>query len=189
MTATTRRGAWAAASAAFLVLALNSACDSGGDDGPAPSTRTFATTDSPDPPTAGTSPPVSRSPTPTGTAPEDPAEAAKEIREAWRILFAPESSVDERSDVIEDGYENALMTENLFADPLGRRLRAEVTSVSYTSSLNADVRYALTREGRRLDTGGPGAAVLQDDTWKVALQTVCDLTRHAKDAPQAPRCG
>jgi hypothetical protein len=187
MTATARRGAWAAASAVFLVLALTSACDSGGDDGPAPSTRTLAT-DSPDPTTAGTSPPVSRSPMPTGTTPEDPAEAEKEIREAWRILFAPESSVDERSDVIEDGYENALMTENLFADPLGSRLRAEVTSVSYISSLSADVRYALTREGRRLDTGGPGAAVFQDDTWKVALQTVCDLTWHAKDAPQAPRC-
>ncbi len=187
MTATTRRGAWAAASAVTLALALTSACDSGGDGGPAHPTRTPAT-DSPAPPTAGTPPSVSHSPTPTGTAPEAPAEAEKEIREAWRILFAPESSVDERSDVIEDGYENALMTENLFADPLGSRLRADVTSVSYTSSLSADVRYALTREGRRLDTGGPGAAVFQDDIWKVALQTVCDLTRHAKDAPQAPRC-
>ncbi|WP_329341013.1 hypothetical protein OG252_34290 [Streptomyces sp. NBC_01352] len=187
MTATTRRGAWATASAVTLVLALTSACDSGDGDETAPSTRTPATAP-PDPTTAATSPPVSRSPTPTGTAPEDPVEAEKEIREAWRILFAPESSVDERSDVIEDGYENALMTENLFADPLGSRLRAEVTSVSYTSSLSADVRYTLTREGRRLDTGGPGAAVLQDDTWKVALQTVCDLTRHATDAPQAPSC-
>jgi hypothetical protein len=60
--------------------------------------------------------------------------------------------------------------------------------VAYTSDEYAEVAYDLTREGRRLDPGGPGEAVLQDGGWKVALRTVCALTRHAEDAPEAPGC-
>jgi hypothetical protein len=178
-----RRGAWVVAAA--VVLALAGACDDGGDtEGGAPRTTRPPATDSPGPP----SPSVSPSPTPTGTAPEDPKEAEQEIREAWRVFFDPGSSTAERVDVVENGEENELMIRNLFADPLGQQLRTDVTSVSYTSSLHADVDYTLTREDRRLDTGGPGAAILQDATWRIALRTVCGLTQHAKDAPEAPSC-
>jgi hypothetical protein len=185
MPATTRRAACAMAATVALVLA--SSCDSDGGKG-APRTSRPSATASSSPTEAGTSPSVSESAVPTDTAPEDPQQAEQDIRDAWQVFFAPESSLDERSEVVESGDENALMIDNLFRDPLGGKLRADVTSVSYTSDLNADVAYTLTRDGRRLDTRGPGAAVLQDDAWKIALRTVCDLTRHAKDAPEAPSC-
>lgn len=185
MTSTTARVASAVAAAA--ALALIGACDSGGDGGAPEATRPSASDSSGSAPASG-SPSVSVSPTPTGTAPEDPEEAEQEIREAWRVFFGPASSLEERSEVVESGEQNALMIDNLFRDPLGRRLRAEVTSVSYTTSEDATVAYTLTRDGRRLDTGGPGASVLQDGTWKIALRTVCSLTRHADDAPSAPSC-
>ncbi|WP_405639424.1 hypothetical protein [Streptomyces sp. NBC_00019] len=187
MPATTRREA--CAMAAILALVLTSSCDSGGDGGKgAPQTSRPAATASSSPTEAGTSPSVSESAVPTDTAPEDREQAEQGIRDAWQVFFAPDSSLTERSEVVESGDENALMIDNLFRDPLGSKLRADVTSVSYTSDLNADVAYTLTRDGRRLDTRGPGAAVLQDDAWKIALRTVCDLTRHAKDAPEAPSC-
>ncbi|MFE9438198.1 hypothetical protein ACFYO2_04145 [Streptomyces sp. NPDC006602] len=185
MVSATPRVTWAVVAAAVLVL--TGACDDSGD-GDAPRRTPSPVTESFSPTTAGTSPSVSESITPTGTAPADPEEAEQDIREAWRIFFDPASSLDERSEAVESGEENALMIDNLFRDRLGRRLRADVTSVSYTSDLHADVTYTLTRDSRRLDTGGPGAAVLQDNTWKIALGTVCDLTRHANDAPQAPAC-
>ncbi|KAB1142361.1 hypothetical protein F7R91_29390 [Streptomyces luteolifulvus] len=186
-TPTARRGAWAVAVAALLVL--TGACDSGSGDGGTPRTTVPSAPGPPGPTGVSTSSwPASQSPTPTGTAPEDPEQAEQDIREAWRIFFDPESSSDDRRDVVENGAENELMISNLFDDPLGSKLRADVTTVSYTSSLHADVDYTLTRDGRRLDTGGPGAAVLQEDTWKIALRTVCGLTRHAKDAPEAPSC-
>jgi hypothetical protein len=184
-----RHGTWAVA-LAVTALVLTGACDDGGggDEGASSRTRRPSVTGSPVPTTAGGSPSLSASPAPTATAPSDPAQAERDIREAWTVLFDPESTLDQRSAVVEDGDENALMIDNLFRDPSGSKLRAEVTSVSYTSDVHAEVAYELTREGRRLDTGGPGAAVLQDDSWKVALRTVCTLTRHAEDAPEAPSC-
>ncbi|WP_206440793.1 hypothetical protein [Streptomyces scabichelini] len=184
MTSATRHALWTVAAA--TVLALTGACGDG-DDGAPPTPRPSAT-DSPGPTAGSTSPSISQSPTPTGTAPEDPEEAEEEIREAWRVLFDPQSSLDERADAVEHGEENALMIRNLFADPRGKDLRADVSAVTYASSLYADVDYTLTRDSRRLGNDAPGAAVLQDDTWKVALNTVCALTQHAKDAPKAPAC-
>lgn len=183
-----RHGTWAVA-LAVAALVLTGACDDGdgGDEGPSRTGRPSAT-GSPGPTTAGGSPSPTASPTPTATAPSDPERAEQDIREAWTVLFDPKSSLDQRSDAVEDGDENALMIDNLFRDPSGSKLRAEVTSVSYTSDTVAEVAYELTREGGRLDTGGPGAAVLQDGSWKVALRTVCALTRHAEDAPEAPSC-
>ncbi|MFJ9152097.1 hypothetical protein ACIRP7_29485 [Streptomyces sp. NPDC102270] len=187
-TSPARHGSWAVA-LAVAALVLTGACGDGdgGDDG-ASRTGSPSVTGSPGPTTAAGSPTRSVSPTPTATAPSDPEQAERDIREVWTVLFDPKSSLDQRSDAAEDGDENALMIDNLFRDPSGSKLRAEVTSVSYTSDALAEVAYDLTREGRRLDTGGPGAAVLQDGGWKVALRTVCSLTRHAVDAPEAPSC-
>ncbi|MEU0206932.1 hypothetical protein ABZ235_30020 [Streptomyces canus] len=185
-----RHGTWAVA-LAVTALVLTGACDDndGGGDGGASRTARSSAAGSPGAATtAGGSPSLSASPAPTATAPLDPRQAEQEIREAWTVLFDPKSSLDQRSDVVEDGDENALMIDNLFRDPSGSKLRAEVTTVSYTSDVHAEVAYDLTREDRRLDPGGPGAAVLQDGGWKVALRTVCALTRHAEDAPEAPSC-
>ncbi|WP_406179883.1 hypothetical protein [Streptomyces canus] len=184
-----RHGTWAVA-LAVTALVLTGACDDndGGGDGGASRTARSSAAGSPGATTAGDSPSLSVSPAPTATAPSDPRQAEQEIREAWTVLFDPKSSLDQRSDVVEDGDENALMIDNLFRDPSGSKLRAEVTSVTYTSDVHAEVAYDLTREDRRLDPGGPGAAVLQDGGWKVALRTVCALTRHAEDAPEAPSC-
>jgi hypothetical protein len=183
-----RHGTWAVA-LTVAALVLTGACDDGDDaDAGASRTGSPSVTGSPGPTTAGGSPSLSASPAPTATAPSDQEQAEQDIREAWKVLFDPASSLDQRSDVVEDGDENALMIDNLFRDPSGSKLRAEVTAVSYTSDVHAEVAYDLTREGRPLDTGGPGAAVLQDGGWKVALRTVCALTRHAEDAPEAPSC-
>ncbi|MFE3855520.1 hypothetical protein ACFXPN_30845 [Streptomyces griseorubiginosus] len=184
-----RHGTWAVA-LAVTALVLTGACDDqdGGGDGGASRTARSSATGSPVPTAAGTSPSPSAAPTPTPTAPPDPERAEQDIREAWTVLFDPGSSLDERSAVVEDGDENALMIDNLFRDPRGGKLRAEVTSVSYTSDVSAEVAYDLGLDDRRLDTGGPGAAVLQDGRWKVGLRTVCALTRHAQDAPEAPSC-
>lgn len=183
-----RPGTWAVA-LAVTALVLTGACDAeGGGDTPASPTARSSAAGSPGTDTPGGSPSLAASPTPTLAAPSDPAQAEQDIRKAWKVLFDPGSSLEERTDSVEDGDENALMVDNLFRDPSGSKLRAEVTSVSYTSDRYADVVYELTREDRRLDPGGPGAAVLQDGGWKVALRTVCALTRHAEDAPEAPSC-
>lgn len=164
--ATRRAASWATAAVA---LALTVGCDNGGGGGDTtstpPTTSTASTTSTTARPATGSTGPASvsassptapSSPTPTGTAPADPEQAEQDVRQAWQVLFDPESSVDDRSEVVEDGPQNALMIENLFADRLGSRLRAEVTSVSYTTSQDATVSYTLARDGRRLATDGRG---------------------------------
>ncbi|MFF7948302.1 hypothetical protein [Streptomyces griseorubiginosus] len=184
-----RRGAWAVA-LGVAALVLTGACDDqDGGGGAAPSrTARSSVTGSPGKTSAGTPPSASVAPTPTPTAPADPEQAEQDVRKAWGVLFDPGSSLAQRSAVVEDGDENSLMIDNLFRDPSGGKLRAKVTSVSYTSDVHAEVAYDLRLGDRRLDTGGPGAAVLQDGRWKVGLRTVCALTRHAQDAPEAPSC-
>lgn len=183
-----RHGAWAVA-LGVAALVLVGGCDEdeggGGDGLPSRSARP-SVTGPPGRTSTGTSPSASASPTPT--SPADPKRAEQDIRKAWGVLFDPKSSLGERSAVVEDGGENALMIDNLFRDPRGGKLRAEVTSLAYTSDVHAEVAYDLRLGDRRLDTGGPGAAVLQDGRWKVGLRTVCALTRHAQDAPEAPGC-
>ncbi|WP_020133499.1 hypothetical protein [Streptomyces sp. 351MFTsu5.1] len=184
-----RHGAWAVA-LSVAALVLTGACDDqdgGGGGGASRAARTSAT-GSPGTTSPGISASVSVPPTPTPTAPADPVRAEQDVRKAWGVLFDPGSSPPQRTAVVEDGDENSLMIDNLFRDPSGGKLRASVTSVSYTSDVHAEVTYDLRLGDRRLDTGGPGAAVLQDGRWKVALRTVCALTRHAQDAPEAPSC-
>lgn len=90
------RAVWAVVAA--TVLAVTAGCDDGGDSAPRrtppPVTESFSPT------SVRPSPSTSESPTPTGTAPEDPEEAEQDIREAWRVFFDPECSLDERSDVV-----------------------------------------------------------------------------------------
>ncbi|MFE9029028.1 hypothetical protein ACFYOA_22685 [Streptomyces iakyrus] len=127
-------------------------------------------------------------PPPTASAPEDPAEAEEQVRDAWARFFSPETSVEDKSRVAENGGDYQLMIEALVKDPQTRVLRVRVDSVTFTSDLHARVGYTLFSDGRKVGPDDPGASVRQDDTWKISAKTVCSLTKYGKDVPQAPIC-
>lgn len=143
---------------------------------------------SPGTPTRTLPPTTSQAPTPTASAPEDPAEAEEEVRDAWARFFSPETSVEDRADVAEDGDLYQLMIEALAKDPKTRALRVRVDSVTFTSDLHARVGYTLFSGDSKVGPDGPGASVRQDGTWKVSAKTVCSLTKYGKDVPPAPIC-
>ncbi|OEU90302.1 hypothetical protein DB35_03250 [Streptomyces abyssalis] len=176
--------------AAVAALVLVGGCSDGEDKGrPDDSTSPKPASSSSRPsPDASTSPPQSKSPTPTGSAPEHPLRAESEVRNAWQKFFDPGTSVDEKVDLVEDGEQNELMIRPLFTDQRSKELRAATTSVTFRSSQDAEVAYRLTLDGQALEDGDPGGAVLQDKKWKITLQTVCALTKHGRDVPQAPAC-
>ncbi|WP_330308469.1 MULTISPECIES: hypothetical protein [unclassified Streptomyces] len=159
----------------------------GTDDTPPPPP---ATTSSPTPSERPLSPKESiiSSPVPTAAAPEDPARAEEEIRESWARFFSPESSVEDRADVAENGGQYQLMIEALAKDRKSRLLRVRVDSVTFVSDLRARVGYTLFSDGRKVGPENPGESVRQDDTWKVTEKTVCSLTKYGTDVPQAPTC-
>jgi hypothetical protein len=130
-----------------------------GDESPRTTATRPSATSSPGPTAVSSSPEISASPTPTGTAPEDPQEAEEEIRKTWRTFFDPQTEVEDKVDLVENGKLNELMVSGLFADVRGRKLRATVTSVTFLSSLHAQVGYTLTLEGKPLRVTRPGASV------------------------------
>lgn len=171
--------------ATVAATALFAAVASCTDDEPAPAPTTSA---SPSTPSRTLPPTTSRPPSPTASAPEDPAEAEEEIHAAWARFFSPETSVEDKTEVAENGGDYQLMTEALVKDPKSRLLRVRIDSVTFTSDLDARVGYTLFSDGRRVGPDDPGASVRQDGTWKVSAETVCSLTQYGEDVPQAPIC-
>ncbi|WP_063835456.1 hypothetical protein [Streptomyces sp. NRRL S-118] len=180
----------ARAAVAAVALLLTAACDDAQEPPPRPTATGPSATPPSRSPSPGTSPsaPVSPSPAPTAATPEDPAAAQEEIRTSWARFFGPESSVQDRVDVAENGEQYRLMIEALTTDREARLLRVRVDSVTFGSDLRAAVRYKLFSDGRDTGHDAPGSAVYQDGTWKVSFGTVCSLTQYGEDVPQAATC-
>ncbi|MFI1400494.1 universal stress protein [Streptomyces sp. NPDC020681] len=121
--------------------------------------------------------------------------APEEVADRWPYrpvplpdCFVQETSVEDRADVAENGDQYQLMIEALANDPRSRLLRVRIDDVSFTSDLQATIRYILFSDGKKVGPEGPGVSVLQGDTWKISFKTVCSRTKYGKDTPQAATC-
>ncbi len=187
MTGSPRRVACAGAAAA-AALFTGSCTDAGDRGGDGPTTAASSPIAPPTSAIPTPSHPSSASPTPSATGPTDPAQAEKKVRDAWQRFASPKTSVKDKVAAVENGEQYALMIEAWSKDPKARALRVRIDKVTFTSDLDATVRYTLLSHGRKVGPGGPGASVLQNGTWKVSFKTVCSLTRYGKDVPQAAVC-
>ncbi|MBP8535535.1 hypothetical protein [Streptomyces sp. MK37H] len=174
--------------AAAALLTLTAACADDGDPSSRPTTSPSSSRPPSTSPVRTPSTATTPSPTPTASAPDDPADAKKQIRASWSRFFSPRSSVEERAKVAENGDLYKLMLEALADDPKARTLRVRIDSVRFTSDQRATVRYTLFSDGRRVGPTAPGASVRQDGAWKVSFATVCSLTKYGKDVPRAAEC-
>jgi len=170
---TTGRRAAALAAASVLALGL-AACgdDSGGGNESTPPAPSVETT------TAQPSP----------TTPADTAAAEKQIRTNWQKFFDPAVPLDDKAALLENGDKLRPLLESFSNDPRGGQVQAVVDKVEFTSPTGADVTYALTLKGATVLPGATGTAVLQDDTWKVSLKTLCGLVGMDGNATPAPGC-
>ncbi|WP_320784529.1 hypothetical protein [Streptomyces sp. CRN 30] len=169
------RGTRVAAGAAALLLCLGTALAACGDDGDG---------DGDAAPTAASTAPASTAP--SASAPADPAAAEREIKENWTTFFDPESSLAEKSAVLEDGDRMRPVLLAFGGDERGGRVGAEVTRIAFTSSTEADVTYTLTLRGATALPDAAGASVEQDGVWKVSAKTLCGLVRLSGDGSAAP---
>ena len=51
----------------------------------------------------------------------------------------------------------------------------KVTGIEFTSATDANVTYDLLVGGAPALPGSKGTSVLQNDTWKVSMKTLCGL--------------
>jgi len=112
--------------------------------------------------------------TPVALQPADPQQAEQEIDTAFSAVYDGTRPTSERLSYIDDptGVMDAFnrATTGSLAQ-LTSGLQAQVSRVTFTSSVTATVSYSLTASGttaQRL-----GSARLAGGTWKVSRTTVC----------------
>ncbi|MFI8518281.1 hypothetical protein ACIGEZ_10735 [Streptomyces sp. NPDC085481] len=162
-----RRRAAALAAAVVLVLtpAVVSCSDDGGSaSGEASPTTAQATTDQP----------------------PDAAAAKAAITKNWTAFFDPATPTAEKIRLLENGEQMAPVLGAFAGDKNAAQTSAKVTGVEFTSPTHANVTWDLLVAGNPALPDAKGTAVLQNDTWKVSMQTLCGLVQLS--GAQVPGC-
>ncbi len=153
-----------AALVAAAVLVLTPAVASCSDDGEGRSTDLETS-----------APPGMTTVPPDADEPGDPAAAEAEITENWTAFFDPKTPVDQKVRLLEDGEEMRDVLGAFAGDKNAAMTSAKVTGVEFTSDTEANVTYDLLVGGNPALPDAQGTSVLQDDTWKVSVRTLCGL--------------
>ncbi|MEZ3182028.1 hypothetical protein KYY02_26170 [Streptomyces pimonensis] len=163
----------ALAAALSLVLAPGlAACGGDGGDSPSPTSSADGTT----------SAPVS--------APADREAAEREIRRNWEKFFDPETPVDEKKQLLQNGELLGPVLEAFSGDNRVGQLQAKVTDVTFTSPTEADVRFTVALRGATALPDASGTSVDDGGTWKVSVKSLCALVQLSGDGspPDIPGC-
>ncbi|MFD8015808.1 hypothetical protein [Streptomyces sp. NPDC058955] len=158
-----RRAAALAATAVLLLTPAVAACS---DDEPATGNQVTST-----------APPGMTAQPPGAGEPDDPAAAKAEITRNWTAFFDPDTPAAERVELLENGEEMRDVLAAFADNPQAAATTAKVTGVAFTSASGADVTYDLLVGGNPLLPDSRGTSVLQDDTWKVSVKTLCGLVK------------
>lgn len=129
---------------------------------------------------SGTTAPASAS------GPADPVAAKAEITRNWTAFFDPKTPLNERIELLENGDEMAPVIGAFAADKTAGLASAKVTGVTFTSPSGAEVTYDLLVGGDTALPDAKGTSVLQNDTWKVSVKTLCGLVQLS--GAQVPGC-
>lgn len=159
--------------ALLLVLAPGlAACGDGGGDSPAPTPTADGTTSAP------------------ASAPADREAAEREIRQNWEKFFDPQTSLDEKKKLLQNGELLGPVLEALSGDERVGQVQAKVTDVTFASPTEADVKFAVTLKGTTALPDASGVAVEDDGTWKVSVKSLCALVQLSGDGstPDIPGC-
>ncbi|GEB57818.1 hypothetical protein [Streptomyces gardneri] len=125
---------------------------------------------------------VSETPPPGMTAlppgedePADAAAAEAEITKNWTAFFDPKVPAAEKVKLLENGEAMQPVLAAFAGDRNAAMTSAKVTGVEFTSATEANVTYDLLVGGAPALPDSQGTTILQDDTWKVSVKTLCGL--------------
>ncbi|WP_426403313.1 hypothetical protein ACN9M0_07285 [Streptomyces sp. R-07] len=117
---------------------------------------------------------VSSSP-PPADQPADPAAAKAQITKNWTAFFDPNTPVAEKVKLLENGEQMRPVLGAFAGDKNAAMTSAKVTGIEFTSATDANVTYDLLVGGAPALPGSQGTSILQNDTWKVSVKTLCGL--------------
>ncbi|MEU5217947.1 hypothetical protein AB0G79_17355 [Streptomyces sp. NPDC020807] len=124
---------------------------------------------------ASNPPPGMTAQPPDGDEPDDPDAARAEVTKNWETFFDPGTPTSERVELLENGPEMEAVLAAFAGNENAAGTSAEVTEVDFTSDKDADVTYDLQVNGAPALPDAEGTSVLQNDTWKVSVKTLCGL--------------
>ncbi|MGP9021652.1 hypothetical protein ACT1U9_25045 [Streptomyces sp. BR1] len=165
-----RPAAWAAAAVLVLVPVASACSDSTGGSAKSPSPSATAPANSP-----------------ALNQPGDPAAAKAQIEKNWATFFDSKASTEAKVKVLENGDMLRPLLAAFGGDKNAAQSSAKVTAVTFISPTAAAVTYDLLVGGNPALPGAKGTAVLQDQTWKVSVKTLCALVKLSGNAA-APGC-
>ncbi|MFD7325153.1 hypothetical protein ACFV9D_29350 [Streptomyces sp. NPDC059875] len=114
---------------------------------------------------------------PAGDQPADPAAAKAEITKNWTAFFDPKTPTAEKVKLLENGEEMQPVLGAFAGDENAAMTSAKVKGIEFTSPNDANVTWDLLVGGAPALPDSKGTAVLQDDTWKVSVKTLCGLVQ------------
>ncbi|MEV0093137.1 hypothetical protein [Streptomyces sp. NPDC050738] len=136
---------------------------------------------------SGTATTVPATSAPAGGAPADQAAAKQQIEKNWAVFFDPATSTEDKVKVLENGSTLRPLLALFSGDKNASQAKAKVTAVQFTSATSADVTYNLLVGNATALPDSKGTSVLQDQTWKVSVKSLCALVALSGNAA-APGC-
>lgn len=124
----------------------------------------------PSAPTAGASSP--------GSAGNSLAGAEQQVAANWTAFFSAKTSVAKRVELLQDGSQFQAIIQAQEGSSIAQQASATVTKVTMDSPVNptlARVSYSILLAGTPALPGQTGTAVLQGGTWKVGVDSFCNL--------------
>ncbi|MFE0701755.1 hypothetical protein [Streptomyces sp. NPDC058872] len=110
-----------------------------------------------------------------GEEPADPVLAKAEITKNWTAFFDPNTPLAEKVKLLENGEQMQPVLGAFAGDKNAAATSAKVTGIEFTSATDANVTYDLLVGGAPALPDSQGTSVLQNDTWKVSVKTLCGL--------------
>ncbi len=117
--------------------------------------------------------PAGASPKPAPQA--SAASARARIVADWEAFFSGKTSASRKIALVQDGKSFAQVIKAQAGSAMAKSVAATVSKVTRTSVSTAKVRYSLTMGGKPALANQQGKAVLVEGTWKVGVQSFCQL--------------
>jgi hypothetical protein len=112
------------------------------------------------------------------------ANAQAQIRSAYEQLFSPQTSLNDRVAVLQNGPKFKSVVAGFASNPLAKKVSVTVSKVQLQGSDQAKVVYTVKFGGTSLPTQ-TGSAVVQNGTWKVGFASLCKLVALGGSTPSA----
>ena len=111
--------------------------------------------------------------TPTAMT-NDTAGAEAQVRSAYDQFFSNSTSASEKVGLLANGRRFRPLISSFANNPLARRAKAKISSITFTGPDRANVVYQIHFAKASLPTK-TGTAIKQNGQWKVGDATLCQL--------------